>query len=96
MLVYESDRIKHAYVTFTIEDTLSSVSPLLYERTKERLENDFGSSISDCFAHPEYLKSVLHDLYGKSYTSIMEKITANLKEFDSDKNIFHLVAELKK
>lgn len=96
MLVYESGLVKHAFVTFTIEETLSSNSQMLYERTKERLENDFGCTIDDCYSKPECLRNVLHDLYGKSYSSIMDKITSNLKEFDSDKTIFRLVKELQK
>lgn len=93
--MYESNRVKKAYFTYAVEKALSSVSSLLYERTLERLENDFGCSVIDCYDKPEYIKETLKDLYGTSYKTIMEKITAELSEFDSDKSIFRIIKELK-
>ncbi len=74
---------------------ISLVSNLLYQRTMERLENDFGCSVIECYEHPEYIKEILEDLYGKSYITILEKITDELNEFDSDKSIFRIIQELK-
>lgn len=95
MLVYENSKIKKAFFTYAVEKTLSSVSNLLYERTLERLENDFGCSVIDCYDNPKYIKEILKDLYGKSYKTIIEQITEELNEFDSDKTIFRIIKELK-
>lgn len=94
MLVYENNNTKKAYFAYSVEKTLSAISNLLHERTLERLEKDFRCEVIDCYDNPEYLKEILEDLYGKSYKTIIKKITEVLGEFDSDKAIFRIIKEL--
>ncbi len=93
MMMFEKDDPIRWFVTYAIDDALSS-SMMHRERTKERLKNDFGCNISECYYNPQYLKEVLSDIYGKSYSLVIRKIVERLAERDSDKSVFRFISLL--
>lgn len=95
MLVYENDSIKQAFFVYSVENALYSHNHLVYERVLERLENDFGCSLQDCYQYPEYLKLIIQDLCGSSYQHVLENIIDELSNFDSDKTFFRIITKLK-
>jgi hypothetical protein len=66
-----------------------------YQLALARLERDYGCKIFDCFDHPQYLKSVLQDVYGKDYSDLIEKIEIELGESISENDIMRFLQVLK-
>ena len=52
-----------------------------------RLDTLYGCKISDCYEHPEYLKTVLKDVYQVDYKSIISQIKSYLAELANVKEI---------
>jgi len=49
-----------------------------FERIRKKIYDYYGRNISDCFNHPEYLKTVLEELYGDKSKEIIFSIEKNL------------------
>ena len=69
-------------VSLAIEKALLELGIASLEEVNNRLFDYYDCEISDCFEKPEYLKKVLKDLYGNSYTVILESIKKYLEKFD--------------
>ena len=76
-----------ALVIFAIQKTLIGIGKTVYDTVTNRLYKKYHCYTSDCFEHPEYLMTVLKELYGKSYNEIVNLIQEELKEVASDKKI---------
>lgn len=63
-----------AVVAISVEIVLMRKGGPQYQLALARLERDYGCKVFDCFDHPQYLKSVLQDVYGKDYSDLIEKI----------------------
>lgn len=79
--------IRKALVALAIERTLLEMGVPVFEEVSRRLVKEYKCYIPDCHEHPEYLKKVLKDLYGASYTTILESIRSKLDEFIHKKSI---------
>ena len=51
-----------------------------YHLVIAKLGSQYGCKISDCYEHPEYLKSVLQDIYKEEYRSVISQIKSYLAE----------------
>ena len=69
-------------VSLAIEKALLEFGITALGEVTNRLFDYYHCEISDCFEKPEYLKKVLKDLYGNSYTVILESIKKYLEKFD--------------
>lgn len=58
-----------------------------YHLVMARLDSLYGCKISDCYEHPEYLKTVLKDVYTEDYKSIIFQIKSYLAELANVKEI---------
>ena len=58
-----------------------------YHLVMARLDSLYGCKISDCYEHPEYLKTVLKDVYQEDYKSIVSQIKSYLVELADVKEI---------
>ena len=58
-----------------------------YHLVMARLGSLYGCKISDCYEHPEYLKTVLKDVYQEDYKSIVSQIKSYLAELVDVKEI---------
>ncbi|HZS73258.1 MAG TPA: hypothetical protein VFA69_02030 [Candidatus Nitrosotalea sp.] len=58
-----------------------------YHLVMARLGSLYGCKISDCYEHPEYLKTVLKDVYQEDYKSIVSQIKSYLAELANVKEI---------
>lgn len=83
---------KKSLVTLIIESTLLKTGgiPLLNE-VNSRLYKKFNSSISECFEHPEYLKKILQEIFGKAHNDITKLMVKELAEFDYDSNVTQFI-----
>lgn len=91
----QSNNLK-ALVAISIEVVLMRTSGPQYFLTLSRLERDYECKIADCFEHPEYLKSVLKDVYEKSYVQILDDLEDELGELVSEKEIKDFLNVLRK
>lgn len=76
-----------ALVAISIEVVLMRTNGPQYFLVLARLERDYKCKITDCFEHPEYLKNVLKDVYGDSYSKILEDLETELGEITSQNEI---------
>lgn len=90
-----ADNNYKAMVTFSVEVVLMRRGGPQYHLVLARLERDYNCKIFDCFERPEYLKSVLKDVYGKEYQDIIESISAELGEVVSEKEIAAFLDKMK-
>lgn len=83
--------ISKALVTLAIEKTLLDMGKPVLEQIAHKLSKNYKCYIPDCYEHPEYLKSVLKELYGNCYNEIVKSIEKNLDEFTTKKSIEHFL-----
>ena len=79
--------ISKAMVTLAIEKALLNMGKPILDEVAHRLLKNYKCYIPDCHEHPEYLKSILKELYGNSYNTIVESIKKTLDEFVTKKSI---------
>lgn len=77
----DDDKMQGTIVSLAIEKALLEFGSAALEQVTNKL-SDYHCEISDCFEKPEYLKKVLKDIYGNSYTVILESIKKYLEKFD--------------
>ena len=63
-----------------LEITLMSKSNTKYNLVVAKLNSHYDCSIRDCCDKPEYLKTILKDVYKEDYISIVEEIKLQLDE----------------
>jgi hypothetical protein len=87
MVEHDDDKMQKALVTLAIEQALIKFNNASYEIVVNKLLSDFGCYMSDCYKNPQYLKKTLFDLYGDSYTEVVELIKQHLAEYVNRKGI---------
>ena len=65
-------------VRVAIDEALLEFDKSATEKVFNKLADDYKCRIPDCFENPEYLIRVLKDLYGSSYTAIVDSIKKKL------------------
>ena len=70
-----------------IDEALLEFDKSAIEKVFNKLSDDYKCRIPDCFENPEYLIMVLKDLYGNSYTVILDSIKKKLEKHASEKSI---------
>lgn len=92
-LVMKDDKFK-AMVAISVEVVLMRKGGPQYQLVLARLERDYDCKIIDCYHHPEYLRAVLIDVYGKDYPRILESLEAELGEIIDEKEIIEFLGVL--
>lgn len=80
-------QIKRALVSLSIERALLEMGTPVLDEVVRALYDNYKCYIPDCFDHPEYLKEVLKELYGNTYSNIIQSIHKYLDEFASQQPI---------
>ena len=70
-----------------VELVLMRSGDVNYHRVLAKLGSLFDCKIMDCYDHPEYLKTVLKDVYQKDYSSVISQIRSHLGELEDDPEI---------
>ena len=83
----DSDKIMKGLTALAIEKTLLDIGKPVYQKVADTLYKKYQCYIPDCFENPEYLQTVLKELYGKSYDEIIKSIQRELKEFSDKESI---------
>ena len=74
------DRINKTLITLAVENTLLKMGLPELELVTIRLKQDHQCEISDCMKYPEYLRETLLDLFGNSYSDILQSIQETLQK----------------
>ena len=82
-------------VAISVEVVLMRKGGPQYQLVLARLERDYQCKIFDCFEHPDYLRAVLRDVYGKEYGDIVDKIESELGDSASEKEVVSFLDALK-
>lgn len=74
-------------VALAIETVLLEIGKPTFQEVTGKLFRDYKCFLADCYEHPEYLKKILQDLYGKSSVTIIESIKKQLEGFETQQGI---------
>ncbi|MBI3640282.1 MAG: hypothetical protein HY223_08215 [Thaumarchaeota archaeon] len=80
-LAVDMREVRKALVMLAIEQALLEHGTPVYDHVVKRLEERYHAYLSDCCENPSYLQDVLKELFGNSYSVIIQSITKNLNEF---------------
>ncbi|MDX1596959.1 MAG: hypothetical protein R3327_08495, partial [Nitrosopumilaceae archaeon] len=81
----ESDQ--KSLIVNAIEKALLSIGKPDLLKAKERLLQDYKRTFADCYEEPEFLNRILKDIYGNSYTTIVDSIKKNLQDITPTKEV---------
>ena len=85
---------KKALVVLAIEKTLLEVGRTTYDEVLGKLYENYGCYLSDCYDNPEYLSSVLKELYGQSSLAIVNSIKKYLAQASMQEGIAKFVMKI--
>jgi hypothetical protein len=85
---------KKALVVLAIEKTLLEVGRTTYDEVLGKLYENYDCYLSDCYDHPEYLSSVLKELYGQSSHAIIKSIQNYLAQASIQDDIAKFIMKI--
>ena len=86
-MIGDNYKIRKALVTLAIEKSLLAIGKPVYNQVASALKKEYDCYLPDCYEHPEYLKKILQDLFGKSSDTMIESIKNQLEEFAEQNGI---------
>lgn len=87
-------QIERGLVHCTIEKALRGIGDRTCKEVGNSLFKKYECYFADCLEHPEYLKNVLGEIYGKASMAIIDSIQDDLKEFTEQKPISTFLVQL--
>ena len=94
MVDVKNEEVKRALVSLAIEKALLDIGKATFEEVGKMLYSRYQAYLPDCYEHPEFLNAVLKELYGKSFTTIVDSIRKHLDEFASQKPIAEFLVKI--
>lgn len=88
--------INQAKVSFAIEKALLGIGGPAYESVVQKLYENHRCRLFDCYEHPEYLHSVLKEIFGDNYKAIAKSIKSHLKDVSEQKPITDFLSVISK
>lgn len=85
-MVTKDDKQKLVVAT-AIDEVLTEIDEPLSESVMGALYEKRRCLLSDCYDHPEYLKSALHDIFGDLDSTVLLSIRDHLEKYTNDKSI---------
>jgi len=85
---------RKALVVMAIEKTLLEVGRPTYYEVLAKLKENHNCYLSDCYENPEYLSSVLKELYGESRLAIISSIEKYLAEMSTQEDIANFIIKI--
>ncbi|MGI0046357.1 MAG: hypothetical protein ACREBB_04110 [Nitrosotalea sp.] len=83
---YYAEQHKIALVS-SLEVVLMSMGNTKYNLLVAKLDSLYNMTIRECHEHPEYLKSVLKEVYSKDYDAIISEVKAHLDELIDEEDM---------
>ena len=88
------DKVRQGLVSAILEKTLLDIGSGACCTVKDELKKRYQCHLTDCYVHPEYLTSILKDLYGDASVQIVQMINKKLEEFSYQKPIAKFMESL--
>ena len=88
------DQMKKTMVTLAIKNTFLELGLEEFDKIVLMLQKDYNCTIEDCYENPEFLKQVLQDLLGDSYTDVINSLKENIKNISSHKSTINFLDAL--
>ncbi len=83
---------KKSLVSVAIESTLLKKGGIpLLDKVNYGLAKKFNSSVAECHEHPEYLKTILQEIFGEDRSEITKSIVKELTVFNYDDKIMAFI-----
>jgi len=79
--------LHNAALISCLEVVLMSKGNTRYNLAVAKLNSLYNCTIRDCYENPEYLKTVLKEVYKEDYNSIIDEIKLQLDELVNEKDI---------
>ncbi|HEV2193365.1 MAG TPA: hypothetical protein VGR54_07105 [Nitrosopumilaceae archaeon] len=70
-----------------LETVLMRRSNTKYNLVVAKLNSHYDCKIRDCYEHPEYLRTILKDVYTEDYNSIIDEIKLLLDDLVNEEKI---------
>ena len=86
-----ANEARKALVAVAIETVLLKIGKSVYDEVIHNLYKEYHCYLPDCYEHPEYLKRILQDLFGKSSLNIIASIKKYLGEYTEQKGIRNFI-----
>lgn len=87
----DKKQLMKALTGLGIEKALLEIGRPVLEKVSNKLFKEYQCYIPDCYDHPEYLNDVLRDVFGNSYSTIVQSIKLELSEHLDDGAVLRLV-----
>jgi len=95
MLQINQHDVSKALVSLAIEQSLVKVGgAVILDAVSDKIFEKYQCHMPDCYEHPEYLNSVLVDMYIPMHHMIVRLIRNQLEEFSYKKEIHNFLEEL--
>lgn len=79
--------LKQAHVAQAVEKILLKIGTPVYEAVIQKLYEDYHCDLFDCYENPEYLNSVIKEILGENYVSVVELIKSQLHNDNEQKTV---------
>ena len=86
--------VKKALVVLAIEKALLDVGKPTYNEVVGKIYKDYHCYLPDCYENPEYLSTVLKELYGQSHLAIIESIKKYIGEMSTQEGITNFIMKI--
>ncbi len=70
-----------------LEVVMMSMGNTKYNLAIAKLDSLYDITLRDCYEHPEYLKSVLKEVYLEDYDYIINEVKAHLDELANEEDM---------
>lgn len=91
-----SDQEYRELVQVAVEHALLDMGPPELKLVKNKLQEKYNITTGEVFDHPEYLKSVLSELYGNSYSDIIYTMKTVFDKSIQEKSIYNFLQIMEK
>jgi hypothetical protein len=92
----EDGEVLKRLTILAIEKTLLDVGKPIHQIVIDKLKKEYNRNLSDCYRHPEYLNSVLKEVFGDSHDAIVGEIRKQLEELAHKEPIRRFIEDLNK
>lgn len=90
----ELENMQKTMITLALKNTLLELGHDELDKVISILQKDYHLTLDDCYDNPEDLKHVLQDLFGESYSDILQSLRSNMKEILSHNSTKNFISNL--
>lgn len=91
---FDQVQVDKGLTHIAIERALQNIGDRTFKQVGNRLYAKHGCYFADCLEHPEYLKDVLEETFGKASIAIIDSIQKDLEQFTEKKTISRFLVQL--